>query len=130
MSINISPKNMEVHVPYFDDIVILVLRQCSTEETFQYLKILKENEGKTISDPACYNARIEFLDSVLIDIKALNVEGNPESINFTDPETGEDKILNSQVSDWKNHINEIIKLRGLTGFEQEYFNAEPAKLKN
>ena len=131
MAINISKKqNVKIHVSHLDDILILVLRECTTEETFQYIKLNENIENLDVGDSSSYGLRLEFIDMLLMDIKALDVEGKEENVVYTDPETGEDKTLNSQVPDWKSHISTIIKLKALMQLSLKYFNSEPTKLKN
>jgi hypothetical protein len=130
MPINIKPENLKLHIPVGDDTLVLVLRACTTEEVFQYFQKMRELGDENMYDASSHRFRFDFIDSLLIDIKALNEEGNEESVVYSDPETGEEKHLTPQMPEWKTNIDELYKLRAATQLEQNYLKMESAKLKN
>lgn len=130
MAINIKPKNLELYMPVGDSTLVLVLRACTTEEVFRYFQKMREIDDENMYDASSHSFRFNFIDTLLVDIKALSVEGNEERVVYSDPETGEDKPLTPQVPDWTKYIDELHKLRAATQLEQNYLMMESAKLKN
>ena len=130
MEINVKPKNLELHMPVGDNTLVLVLRSCKTEEVFQYFQKMRAIDDENMYDASFHGFRFDFIDSLLIDIKALDAEGNEERVVYSDPETGEDRSLTPEVPDWTKYIDELHKLRAATQLEQNYLMMESAKLKN
>lgn len=130
MAININSKTLKLHIPVADNTLVMILRSCTTEEVFQYFKKMREIGDENMYEATFHSFRFNFIDTLLVDIKALNEEGNEERVVYSDPETGEEKPLTPQVPDWKNYIDELHKLRAAMQLEQNYLKMESAKLKN
>ncbi len=130
MAINVKPKNLELHMPVGDNTLVLVLRPCKTEEVFQYFQKMREIDDENMYDASFHGFRFDFIDALLVDIKALDADGNEERVVYSDPETGEDKPLTPKIPDWTKYIDELHKLRAATQLEQNYLMMESAKLKN
>ena len=130
MPINLKPENLKLHISVGDNTLVLVLRPCTTEEVFQYFQKMREIGDENMYDASSHCFRFEFIDTLLVDIKALNAQGDEERVVYSDPGTGEEKPLTPEVADWKKYIDDLHKLRAATQLEQKYLKMETAKLKN
>ena len=103
MAININPGITKIEIPYCGETVVLVLRDYTTEEFCQFQK----NRFKFISpgkvDDLSSQARIEFIETILMDIK-VKTEAGDEEVLFTDPVSGEEQPLTPSVPNWKKYV--------------------------
>lgn len=129
MSININPGVIKVEIPYCGETVVLVLRDYTAEEFCRFQK----NRFKLVSpgkvDDQSSQARIEFIETILMDIKVKTEDGE-EEVCFTDPETGEEKPLTPSVLNWKKYVQPSFKCAAAMVFEGTTANLEHATLKN
>jgi len=129
MAININPGVIKIEIPYCGETVVLVLRDYTTEEFCQFQK----NRFKFISpgnvDDHSSQARIEFIETILTDIKVKTKDGEEEVV-FTDPETGKEKPLTPSIPNWKKYVQASFKCAAAMVFEGTSANLEHATLKN
>ena len=130
MAVNLNSKIREIALKFKDYALVFILRDCTTEEMFDYLNMLSDkNQGKKI-DASQQGFRIEFIDKLLLDVKVIMENGEEEEVVFTDPATKEEIPLTPTVPDWKKHIKDLYKLLAAGELEKNYFNVETARLKN
>ncbi|MBC8287652.1 MAG: hypothetical protein H8E42_09305 [Nitrospinae bacterium] len=129
MAININPGVTRVEIPYCGESIVLMLRDYTTEEYCQFLK----NRFKFVSpgnvDDHSSQARIEFIETILLDIKIKTKEGE-EEVFFTDPATGDEKPLTPSVPNWKKYVQASFKCAAAMVFEGMSASLEQATLKN
>lgn len=131
MKVNLNPGVFNVEIPHGEFKVVLVLRNSTPEEFCHFLKSrFKFGTGGGILEDQSSNARIEFIDQLLIDIKVKDKEGNLEEAFFTDPESGEEKPLNSNTPGWKKFVLPSFKHAAAVVFEGASAKMENAMLKN
>ncbi len=129
MSININPGVTKIEIPYCGKTIVLVLRNYTTEEFcwFQKNRFKLVSPGKVEDNSS--QARIEFIERLLVDIKVKTGEGE-ETVSFTDPATGEEKPLTPTIPDWKKYVQASFKCAGAMVFEGVSARLEQTTLKN
>ncbi len=129
MSLNINPGVTKIEIPYCGEIVIMVLRNYTTEEfcQFQKSRFKLVSPGKVEDNSS--QARIEFIENLLMDIKIKTKEGE-DTVSFTDPVSGEVQPLTPAVPNWKNYVQASFKCAGAMVFEGVSARLEQTTLKN
>ena len=128
MAVNINPGITKIEIPYGGQTVVLVLRDYTTDEFCQFQKNrFKFAPGKV--DDHSSQARIEFIETILIDIK-IKTEAGEEEVFFTDPATGEEKPLTPSVPNWKKYVQASFKCAAAIVFEGMSASLEQTTLKN
>lgn len=131
MKVNLNPSVFNIEIPHGEFKVVLVLRNSTSEEYCHFLKSrFKFGTGGEILQDQSSFARIEFIDQLLLDIKVKDKEGNLEQAVFTDPESGEEKPLDSKTPDWKKFVLPSFKHAAAVVFEGVSANMENSMLKN
>jgi hypothetical protein len=129
MGINIYPGITKVEIPYCGETVVLVLRDYTTEEFCQFQKSRFKLVSPGKVDDHSSQARIEFIETILTDIKVKTKEGETE-VSFTDPATGEEKPLTPSIPNWKKYVQPSFKCAAAMVFEGMSANLEHTTLKN
>jgi hypothetical protein len=129
MAININPGITKVEIPYCGETVVLVLRDYTTEEFCQFQKSRFKLVSPGKVDDHSSQARIEFIETILTDIKVKTKEGETE-VSFTDPATGKEKPLTPSVQNWKKYVQASFKCAAAMVFEGMSANLEHTTLKN
>lgn len=129
MALNINPGMTKVEIPYGGEIVVLVLRDYTTEEFCQFQKSRFKLVSPGKIDDHSSQARIEFIETILMDIKRKTKAGE-EEVLFTDPASGEEKPLTPSVPNWKKYVQASFKCAAAMVFEGLSASLEQATLKN
>jgi hypothetical protein len=129
MTININPGVSKVEIPYGGETVVLILRDYTTEEFCKFLKSRVKLSSNGIVDDNSSQARIKFIETILMDIK-IKTEQGEAPVSFTDPATGEEKPLTPSIPNWKKYVQASFKCSAATVFEGMSANMENITLKN
>ena len=129
MTININPGVSKVEIPYGGETVVLILRDYTTEEFCKFLKSRVKLSSNGIVDDNSSQARIKFIETILMDIK-IKTEAGEEEVFFTDPATGEEKPLTPSVPNWKKYVQASFKCAAAMVFEGMSASLEQTTLKN
>ena len=129
MAININPGSTKVEIPHCGETVVLILRDYTTEEFCQFQKSRFKLVSPGKVDDHSSQARIEFIETILTDIKVKTKEGETE-VSFTDPSTGQEKPLTPSVPNWKKYVQASFKCAAAMVFEGMSANLEHTTLKN
>lgn len=129
MALNINLGMTKVEIPYGGEIVVLVLRDYTTEEFCQFQKSRFKLVSPGKIDDHSSQARIEFIETILMDIKRKTKAGE-EEVLFTDPASGEEKPLTPSVPNWKKYVQASFKCAAAMVFEGLSASLEQATLKN
>ena len=99
MSLLINPKERIVYVVVEGYKISLILRQYTMNEyaNFMEQRFSFKHTGE-VNDKSM-TARVQFIDKLLVDIRAEDEKGQTEKIVFIDPQTNEQKELTPQVPD-------------------------------
>lgn len=130
MSICSNPSERKIKIREGDGAVILVLRDYSTAEYGAYMKSrFKMKKGGQVED-CSFDARIQFVDHLLIGIEGVDAHGQHTDVTYRDPAIGEEKKLGPQVERWQQFVNP--KWKFAAAVELEAGDAETANdiLKN
>lgn len=129
MTININPGITKVEIPYSGETIVLILRDYTTEEFCQLQKNRFKFSPAGKVDDNSSQARIEFIEALLLDIK-IKTEKGEEEVLYTDPVSGEEKPLNPSVPNWKKYVQPRFKCAAATVYEGISASLEQATLKN
>lgn len=130
MPIISNPRVRRVAVPAGDARVVLVLRNYTADEYAQFMggRFGFRKKGKI--DDRSMQARIGFVDAILIDIEAVDRDGNPDYVVYVDPKTGKEEKLTNQAEDWKEYVNPSWKISAALELEGESAEIQETAVKN
>lgn len=129
MPIVSNPQTRRITVPVGSAKVILSLRAYTTTEYAQFMggRFGFKKKGKL--DDRSMQARIEFVDALLVDIEAVDKDGQPDYVAYSSATGREDK-LTPQVENWKGYVNPSWKIAVALELEGEGAEVEDAAIKN
>ncbi len=130
MSICSNPSERRIKVPEGNSTVVLVLRDYSTSEYGAYMKSrFKMKRGGQVEDRS-FDARIEFIDRLLIGIEGIGPDGRPTDVTYADPATREEKKLGPDVENWQHLVNPKWKFSAAVELESGDAETDSDAIKN
>ncbi len=131
MKVNLNSGVTNIEIPYGEIMVVLVLKNTTSEEFCQFLKArFKLDKRAEVIEDQSSSARINFIDKLLVDIKVKDKAGNFAELVFTDPASGAEKPLTPETPNWKQYVLPSFKYAAATVFEGVKARMENAILKN
>lgn len=109
MPICVNPKEHRVDIPVGEDTVVLILREFPVEEYQRFINQLYGKRRLNNDPQKRMEARIRFVDDLLIGVEGKDGEGKPKTVTYTHPETGEELELTPDVANWKEYVNPLWK---------------------
>ncbi|MBI5427260.1 MAG: hypothetical protein HZA02_03150 [Nitrospinae bacterium] len=130
MPILSNPRIRRVAVPVGKDKAVLLLRNYDTEEYTQFLsdRYLLKHGGRV--EDRSMQARIDFIDKLLVGVEAMNEHGQPDYVTYVDPASGTQEKLTPQVDHWRDFVNPSWKIAAALELEGQTAELENATLKN
>jgi len=114
MPILANPASRRVVIPVGDSKVILVLRNYTTKEYTRYLSSQSKPKGKLPLDDnevdEKWQARIDFIDELLIGIDARDGKGEPDHVAYLNNANDKEEPLTVEVPGWKEYVNASWKI--------------------
>ncbi|PIR00040.1 MAG: hypothetical protein COV66_08030 [Nitrospinae bacterium CG11_big_fil_rev_8_21_14_0_20_45_15] len=130
MPIHVNPPTRNIRIPVGENQIILKLRNYTAPEYSQFMRARYEiKKGNRFTDKS-HEARIQFVDLLLVDVCAEDAEGNKDTVVFSDPADGQTRELTAQVPDWKSHLNPSWKISAAMELEGQSAELEHDSLKN
>jgi hypothetical protein len=108
MPIVSNPQFRRIAVPVGSAKVILVLRAFTTDEYAKFMSGRYSFKKKGRLEDKSMNARIDFIDALLVDIEALDADDNPDIISYE--ADGKTQTLTPRVESWKAYVNPSWKI--------------------
>lgn len=130
MPICSNPKERRIPVPVGESKVILILRHHTNDEYLKFIGSQFKHKRNGTMDMKSMEARIEFIDRLLIGIDARDPEGNEDYVSYIDPESGAEAKLTPEVPSWKNHIRPSWKIAASMELEGDLAETEEHAVKN
>jgi len=129
MPICSNPKVRRVRIPVGESAVVLLLRDYSAEEYTRFMSSRFGFSGKGKIEDQSMEARLRFIDALLMGLHAEDPRGNRDVVTYIDAASGEEKTLTPEVDRWKEHINPSWKISAALELEGkaaevEYHNAK------
>lgn len=128
MPIVSNPQQQRFAIPVGNAKVILILRAYTTDEYARFIGNQFAFAKARIQDNRSIQERIDFVDSLLVGIEALDKEGQPEEIVYS--YGGREDKLTPQVDNWKGHINPSWKIAVAIELEGKAAETEGIVIKN
>lgn len=128
MPIISNPQTRRIAVPVGSAKVVLVLRAYTTDEYAKFMGGRFGFKKKGRLDDRSMQARIEFIDALLVDIEALDADGNPDFVSYVSD--GATTKLTPQVENWKSYVNPSWKISAALELEGESAEVEDGVIKN
>ncbi len=132
MGLCINPtKKIRVNVSggYF----VFTVRQPTTQEFLDYKKNrlgnMNSKNGKVSMESEIERHAIDFVDKLLIDVKAFDEKDNPQPVEYDDG-TGKAQELKNDVKNWQQYIPANIRFQVCTVAEYVDVQLEETALKN
>ncbi len=125
-----NPGQRRLRVPVGQAAVILVLRDYTAEEFARFLSGRFEFKRRGRIEDRSMQARVRFVDDLLVGIEARDAEGRPDTVTYRDPATGEQNPLTPAVPDWKRFVNPSWKIAAALELEGVAAETEHDTLKN
>lgn|GEM_PF-2608045 len=130
MPIHVNPQTQNIKIPVGESRIILKLRNYTAPEYSEFMSSRYEFKKKNKINDRAHEARIQFIDLLLMDVSGEDGEGKKDSVVFTDPKDGQTRELTNQVEGWKTHINPSWKISAAIELEGEMAELEYDALKN
>ena len=130
MPICSNPKQRRLRITVGDQAVILVLRDYSSSEYARFMSARYGLRRKGGIKDESMEARIGFIDDLLIDIDAEDGDGRQTDVTYIDPNSGGESKLSPEVADWKQFVNPSWKIAAAIELESLNAEVESSALKN
>jgi hypothetical protein len=130
MPICVNPKIRRIAVPVGQGTVVLVLREYSASEYLRFMSDRFEVKSKGRFEDRSMQLRLRFIDDLLQELEALDTHGQPDTVTYIHPETGNEEPLTSKVENWTRYVNPSWKIAAAMELEAESVAVENVALKN
>lgn len=129
MPILSNPQVRKIIVPVAGDVkVILICRDYTTSEYARFMGGRFDFKKKGKLDDRSMQARIDFIDTLLIDVEAVDKDGNPDYVVYAC--AGKVEKLTPQVENWKDYVNPSWKISAALTLEGESAEVQEDTIKN
>lgn len=130
MPICANAEERRIRVGVGESVVIFTVRNYTNQEYGKFIgSRFKQKRGGRVTDES-YEAKIKFMDLILVGIEAEDENGNPDDVTYRNPENNEINILNSNVPGWTSYVDPSWKLSAASSLEEMNAQIEGDTLKN
>jgi hypothetical protein len=130
MPICANPEYRRLRIPVAGGAVILILREYTDKEFSKHCRDISPDIMRRKKSNKQFAARIDFINTLLHDIEAEGPEGEPDHVEYRDPQTGDLNKLDRNVEGWKDYVNPQWKIMAAVELEGQSAEEEQSVVKN
>lgn len=130
MPIYVNPEEIRINIPFGKETAVLILKDYTTSEFEKFMNARYSVKSRGRISDRSNEARIKFIDDILIGIAAKDAEGRRDVVMYRNPATGLVEDLTPQVDNWKQYVKSSWKISAALELEGENAEVEQETIKN